>query len=126
MGAMAMSMMWMRMPGQTWMVATASFVGMWMVMMMPMMLPSLAPTMWRSEVASCAKLALIGLGYFFVWAVVGLAVFPFGVALATVEQLARCAGSHAHKVGSRRFRVPSTQGLGHEWIGDERLHLATR
>src|SRR5882762_10645263 len=41
------SMTWMRMPGQTWPGATASFVGMWGVMMVAMMLPSFIPTLWR-------------------------------------------------------------------------------
>lgn len=34
-GGWAMSMAWMRMPGQTWPVAAASFLGMWVVMMVP-------------------------------------------------------------------------------------------
>jgi predicted metal-binding membrane protein len=86
MSATAMSMMWMRMPGQTWTSATAAFVGMWMVMMVPMMLPSLAPTLWRfRESNSGIRLTLVGVGYFLVWAVVGVAVFPFGVAVATLE-----------------------------------------
>jgi predicted metal-binding membrane protein len=34
-------MAWMRMPGQTWPGAAASFLGMWVVMMVAMMLPSL-------------------------------------------------------------------------------------
>jgi predicted metal-binding membrane protein len=38
-----MSMAWMRMSGQTWPVAAASFFGMWSVMMVAMMLPSLVP-----------------------------------------------------------------------------------
>ena len=42
-GGWTMSMMWMRMPGQTWPGAAASFVGMWVVMMAAMMLPSLVP-----------------------------------------------------------------------------------
>jgi predicted metal-binding membrane protein len=86
MSATAMSMMWMRMPGQTWTSATAAFAGMWMVMMAPMMLPSLAPTMWRFRGANSGiRLTLVGVGYFFVWAVVGVAVFPFGIAVATLE-----------------------------------------
>jgi hypothetical protein len=32
-GSWIMSMAWMRMPGQTWPVAAASFLGMWIVMM---------------------------------------------------------------------------------------------
>ena len=38
-GGSTMSMMWMRMPGQSWPGAAASFLGMWTVMMMAMMLP---------------------------------------------------------------------------------------
>jgi predicted metal-binding membrane protein len=46
-GGWSMSMAWMRMPGQTWAVTTASFLGMWVVMMVAMMLPSLVPMLWR-------------------------------------------------------------------------------
>jgi predicted metal-binding membrane protein len=38
-----MSMAWMRMPGQTWLGAAASFLGMWVVMMVARMLPSVVP-----------------------------------------------------------------------------------
>jgi predicted metal-binding membrane protein len=40
-GRWTMPMAWMRMPGQTWPGAAASFLGMWVVMMVAMMLPSL-------------------------------------------------------------------------------------
>ena len=46
-GGWTMSMAWMRMPGQTWTGAAASFLGMWIVMMVAMMLPSLVPMLWR-------------------------------------------------------------------------------
>src|SRR5471030_2675806 len=46
-GGWTMSMIWMRMPGQTWPGAAASFLGMWVVMMVAMMLPSLVPMLWR-------------------------------------------------------------------------------
>lgn len=46
-GGWTMSMAWMRMPGQTWPVAAASFLGMWFVMMVAMMLPSLVPMLRR-------------------------------------------------------------------------------
>ncbi len=46
-GGWTMSMAWMRMPGQTWPGAAASFVGMWIVMMVAMMLPSVVPMLWR-------------------------------------------------------------------------------
>ena len=92
-GGWTMSMVWMRMPGQTWLGAASSFLGMWVVMMVAMMLPSLAPTLWRYrqavDRAGYPKLnrltALVGAGYFSVWAVCGVAAFPLGVALATAE-----------------------------------------
>jgi predicted metal-binding membrane protein len=92
-GGWAMSMAWMRMPGKTWPGAAASFLGMWVVMMMAMMLPSLVPMLWsyrravdRAGEARLGRLtALVGLGYFFVWTLVGIAAFPTGVALAAIE-----------------------------------------
>jgi predicted metal-binding membrane protein len=92
-GGWTMSMAWMRMPGQTWPGAAASFLGMWVVMMVAMMLPSLAPMLWRYRQAVCRTdetrlgrlTALVGGGYFFVWTVFGMAAFPLGVALAAVE-----------------------------------------
>jgi len=92
-GDWTMSMAWMRMPGQTWPGAASGFLGMWIVMMAAMMLPSLMPMLsrYRSAVrmrsaAPIGRLtALVGAGYFFVWMVLGLAAFPLGVALATLE-----------------------------------------
>src|SRR6516225_7497222 len=46
-GGWTMSMAWMRMPGQTWPLAAASFLAMWVVIMVAMMLPSLVPMLWR-------------------------------------------------------------------------------
>jgi predicted metal-binding membrane protein len=71
-------MMWMRLPDQTWLGSAAAFVGMWTLMMVPMMLPALAPVLWRWRRASGA---LVALGYYAVWALAGLAVFPLGVLL---------------------------------------------
>ena len=92
-GGWTMSMAWMRMPGQTWSGAAASFVGTWVVMMVGMMLPSLVPMLWRYRQAvgstggtRLGRLTmLVGVGYFFVWIVFGMAVFPLGVALASVQ-----------------------------------------
>ena len=92
-GGWTMSMAWMRMPGQTWPAAAASFLGMWVVMMVAMMTPSLVPMLWRYRQAvgrtGEARLgrltALVAVGYFFVWAVFGMAAFPLGVALAAIE-----------------------------------------
>jgi predicted metal-binding membrane protein len=91
-GGWTMSMAWMRMPGQTWPGAAASFLGMWVVMMVAMMLPSLVPMLRRYRHAAGARgetrlgwlTAVVGVGYFFVWTVFGMAIFPLGVALATV------------------------------------------
>lgn len=90
-GDWTMSMTWMQMPGQTWPEAAASFSGMWGVMMVAMMSPSLVPMLWRyrNAVGRTDRLgrltALAGLGYFTVWGLIGIAVFPLGVALATME-----------------------------------------
>ncbi len=92
-GGWTMSMAWMRMPGQTWLGAAASFLGMWVAMMVAMMLPSLVPMLRRYRQAvgrtGATRLgpltAIAGAGYFFVWTVFGMAVFPLGVALAEVE-----------------------------------------
>ena len=92
-GGWTMSMMWMRMPGHTWGEATALFLAMWVAMMAAMMLPSQVPVLWRYRHAvrwrgesRLGFLTLVaGLGYFFVWALFGLAVFPLGAALAAVE-----------------------------------------
>jgi predicted metal-binding membrane protein len=102
-GGWTMSMAWMRMPGQTWPGAAASFLGMWVVMMVAMMLPSVVPMLWRyrhavgrtGETRLGRLTALVGVGYFVVWTVFGMAAFPLGVALATIEMqqpaLARAA-----------------------------------
>jgi len=71
------SMPWMRMPGQSWLGAAAMFIAMWAVMMIAMMTPSLVPTLWRNR----HRLA-IAAGYFFVWILVGAAVYPIGVVVA--------------------------------------------
>jgi predicted metal-binding membrane protein len=92
-GGWTMSMAWMRMPGQTWPGAAASFVGMWVVMMVAMMLPSLTPMLSRYRQAVGRRgetrlgwlTTLAGFGYFFVWTVFGMAAYPLGVALAAVE-----------------------------------------
>ena len=81
-----MSMMWMRMPGQTWVGVTASFLAMWIAMMAAMMLPSLLPVLWRyRRVSSSALTTVVASGYFFAWTVIGTLVFALGVALASIE-----------------------------------------
>jgi predicted metal-binding membrane protein len=98
----------MRMPGQTWFGAAASFLGMWDVMMVAMMLPSLLPMLWRyrqavgrtRETHLGGLTALVGAAYFFVWTVFGMAAYPLGVALAAIEmQLPALARSAPIAVG---------------------------
>jgi predicted metal-binding membrane protein len=88
-GGWTMSMAWMRMPGQTWPSAATSFVAMWAIMMVAMMLPSLVPMLWRYRQAvggsgEARLTALVGLGYFIVWILFGMAIYPLGVALAAI------------------------------------------
>jgi predicted metal-binding membrane protein len=95
-GGWTMSMAWMRMPGQTWAGAAASFLAMWTVMMVAMMLPSLVPMLRRYRQVVGGRgdgrlgrlTAVVGLGYFFVWGLFGVAAFAVGVGLAALEM--RC------------------------------------
>jgi len=92
-GGWTMSMAWMRMPGQSWPAAVASFLGMWVVMMVAMMLPSLAPALWRYRQAIYAKretrldrlTVLAAAGYFAVLSGVGVVAYPLGIVLTVVE-----------------------------------------
>lgn len=92
-GGVTMPMAWIRLPGQTWSGAAASFIGMWVVMMVAMMLPSLVPMLSRyrqavgrtSETHLGLLTALAGVGYFLVWTVLGVAVFPLGAVLVAIE-----------------------------------------
>lgn len=89
-GGWTMSMTWMRMPGQTWIGASATFLGMWTVMMVAMMLPVLTPVLsrYRAALGDSASLntqtALVAAGYFTVWLLFGAAAYPLGVALAAL------------------------------------------
>ena len=76
-GGWTMSMTWMRMPGQSWFGAAATFLGMWVVMMIAMMMPVLVPMLSRRR-SAFGTVA----GYFFVWTLCGAMVFPFGIAIA--------------------------------------------
>ena len=93
-GGWTMSMVWMRMPGQTWLGAGASFIGMWAVMMVAMMMPSLVPMLQRyreaigreGETRRLGQLtAVVGVGYYAVWTMLGIGVFPLCVTLAATE-----------------------------------------
>jgi predicted metal-binding membrane protein len=91
-GGGTMSMVWMRMPGQTWPGAAASFLGMWVLMTAAMMLPSLVPALWHYRQAAGSTggtrlgrlTAIAGTGYFVVWTMFGVAAFALGAALAAI------------------------------------------
>ncbi len=77
------------MPGHTWLGAAASFLGMWTVMMVAMMLPSLVPMLRRYHQAGLGWLtALVGVGYFVVWTLFGMAAYPLVVALPRTVPIA--------------------------------------
>jgi predicted metal-binding membrane protein len=84
-GGWTMSMAWMRMPGQSWLDAAATFIAMWTVMMIAMMLPSLVSMLsrYRQVVGGHGALtASATAGYFGVWTILGVVAFPFGIALS--------------------------------------------
>jgi predicted metal-binding membrane protein len=92
-GGWTMSMAWMRIEGQSWLAAIFSFMGMWVVMMAAMMLPALVPALLRyrasirvpGTVRLNATTALVGAGYFFVWALLGAVAYPIGVIVTNAE-----------------------------------------
>jgi predicted metal-binding membrane protein len=97
-GDWMMSMTWMPMAGQSWPGAACNFLGMWMVMMVAMMLPSLLPRLVHYRAGFTARAGsdwltvAVGVGYFSIWALVGLIIFALGVTVAGIEmQSARTA-----------------------------------
>jgi predicted metal-binding membrane protein len=83
-GGWTMSMMWMRMPGQSWMVSAAVFLLMWLAMMVAMILPSALPTFLKTQ-CPWDSLCSMAFGYFAIWLAAGVGIYALGVALATVE-----------------------------------------
>src|SRR5437899_12882056 len=73
-GGWTMSMAWMRMPGESWVAAVASFLAMWIVMMIAMMMPSIVPMLSRSSSRSDRLLAAVA--YFVVWTAFGASLYP--------------------------------------------------
>jgi predicted metal-binding membrane protein len=81
-GDWTMSMMWMRMPGQTWAVSATSFLLMWLAMMVAMMMPSALPMFLKTR-RQWASLCYIASGYFAIWLAAGVGIYVLGVAFAT-------------------------------------------
>jgi len=82
-GGWTMSMMWMRMRGQTWFASVLTFLLMWLAMMVAMMLPSALPTFLKTG-RHWASLCCMASGYFAVWLAAGVGIYAFGVAFAAV------------------------------------------
>jgi predicted metal-binding membrane protein len=91
-GGWTMSMVWIRMPGQTWASTSVAFLIMWVAMMGPMMLPALIPmlsryraTMTAVSVPRLTSLTVgVSVGYFAVWTAMGAIVFPVGAGVAAI------------------------------------------
>ena len=105
-GGWRMSMMWMRMAGQSWGAAAAVFILMWAAMMVAMMLPSTLPMLllYRRAVAfrgeahlGACTWAMAG-GYFAVWTLFGAAAYGLGIAL-TQAAMHSLTVSHAVPFG---------------------------
>jgi len=82
-GGWTMSMMWMRMRGQTWLAWATSFLFMWLAMMVAMMMPSALPMFLKTR-RQWASLCYMASGYFVIWLAAGLGIYVLGVALAAV------------------------------------------
>jgi predicted metal-binding membrane protein len=82
-GGWTMSMMWMRMHGQTWFASATSFLLMWLAMMVAMMLPSALPVFLKTK-RQWASLCGIASGYFSIWLVAGVGAYALGVAFAAI------------------------------------------
>jgi len=102
-GGWTMSMVWMRMLGQSLLGAGSAFLGMWLLMMMAMMLPSAIPMLLSyrpafhgpGDVKAGVPIFLMACGYFLVWLAIGAPVYLLGGWLATAamrwEALSRAA-----------------------------------
>jgi len=76
-GGWTMSMMWMRMNGQTWFASAISFLLMWLAMMLPSALPTLVNTK-----RAAASLSVMAAGYFAIWLAAGAGIYVPGVVFA--------------------------------------------
>lgn len=80
-GVWRMSMMWMRMPGETWLSSFAGFMLMWLAMMIVMMLPSALPMFLKTK-KRLNFLCFTSSGYFITWLLAGVVFYIPGVMLA--------------------------------------------
>jgi predicted metal-binding membrane protein len=118
-GGWTMSMIWMRMPDQSWLAATSMFLLMWLAMMVAMMLPSMTPMLSKIQPPRSALLATCG--YFLPWIALGMAVYPLGLAWALAAmrwpELSRAVpalmGGMLALAGAFQFSPWKTKGLSH-------------
>jgi predicted metal-binding membrane protein len=97
-GGWTMSMMWMRMPGQSAFAAALMFQAMWLAMMIAMMLPSALPLLllYRKAAAFAGEkhLALstwgLASGYFLTWVGFGIVAYAIGIAISNAAMRSDC------------------------------------
>ncbi len=77
-GGWKMSMMWMRMPGQTSFMSTLSFLLMWLAMMVAMMMPSALPMFLKTQ-RQGLSLCYMASGYFAIWLIAGFGIYVLGI-----------------------------------------------
>ena len=128
-GGWTMSMIWMPMPGQSWLAWAVMFQVMWLAMMVAMMLPSAFPMLMnyrRSlDAGSCERPGLSTLfaacGYFAVWTGIGIVVSAIGDSWAAATMrwasLSRVVpaltGASLMLTGAFQFSPWKAAGLGH-------------
>src|SRR4051812_12633661 len=91
-GGWTMSMMWMRMAGESLFVAGAVFAAMWLAMKIAMMLPSSLPMLivyrraaaFREDAHGARNTAILAAGYFTVWLAFGIVAYAMGATLAAI------------------------------------------
>ena len=113
-GGWMLSTMWLPACGEH------AFLGMWSAMTVAMMLPSLAPVLSRCHAFGWPA-ALVGLGYFLAWTVPGIAIHPFGAALAAAalkepefsRAVPRAAGAVVLVAGALQLTAWKARHLAH-------------
>jgi len=134
-GGWNMSMMWMRMQGQTWFASAVSFLLMWLAMMVAMMMPSVLPMFLKTRRRS-ASLCCMASGYFAIWLIAGLGIYAlgmmYGIFTMQSELLSRAvpllSGASLIAAGAIQFtrwkmirllRCRSTSGCAISYSGNE-------
>jgi predicted metal-binding membrane protein len=80
-GGWKMSMMWMRMAGETWTSSFIVFMLMWLAMMVAMMMPSALPMILKTKRELSFRCYAV-LGYFTIWLLAGIIIYVSGTLLA--------------------------------------------